>query len=177
MDDATAFPSPGNGSEVYADFVRSELAEERARRVRLEQRGLAIITTSGGFTAVLFAVAALAVGKDAFTKAGWAASLVALAVVGLAASGLLAIRATGLDPYLRLGAKALIALRDEAVNKSEEETRHLIATAERKMLVSLRGINDRKVVLLRWSLLSQVLSLLGVFVVVLLLTWGRVLGD
>lgn len=51
------------GFAVYADFVREQLSAEETRKSSLEQRGLAVITSSG-------ALATLAFGALAFAKRG-----------------------------------------------------------------------------------------------------------
>jgi hypothetical protein len=175
MSDRGASDEPKNGLEVYADFVRAELAEERARRGRLEQRGLAIITTSGALTTLLLAVAVLAVGRDAVTTDRWATFLVGVAALGFAASGALAIQATGLWPYKGLPAETLEKLRDAATEESEDATRRTVAGLERGMMTSLRDMNDGKAAVLRWAFWAQAIALIALFVVLVVLFLSRVL--
>jgi hypothetical protein len=54
------------GVEAYADFVADELEAQDKRKTSFEQRGLAVITTSGALVTVLFALAALST-KEADT--------------------------------------------------------------------------------------------------------------
>jgi hypothetical protein len=55
---------PANGSQVYGELLKEELAEQEARRSSFEQRGLAVVTTAGTLVTLLFGLAALS------TKAG-----------------------------------------------------------------------------------------------------------
>jgi hypothetical protein len=55
------------GSDVYADFVKSMLDAEVVRKSSLEQRGLGIITTSGTLVTLLFGLAAAITSAKTFT--------------------------------------------------------------------------------------------------------------
>jgi len=47
------------GYEVYGQFVKDELDSQDTRKASFEQRGLAVITTSGTLVTLLFALATL----------------------------------------------------------------------------------------------------------------------
>ena len=55
------------GSEVYADFIKSMLDAEDSRKSSLEQRGISIITTSGTLVTLLFGLTAAITGAKTFT--------------------------------------------------------------------------------------------------------------
>lgn len=55
---------PAQAGTVYAAVIQSLLAEENARKASLEQRALAVITSSGGLITLILALAALLWGKD-----------------------------------------------------------------------------------------------------------------
>lgn len=46
-------------AEIYGEYIARILADEDSRRSSIEQRGLAVITTAGALTTVLFGIAAL----------------------------------------------------------------------------------------------------------------------
>jgi hypothetical protein len=48
----------GTGTETYAALIDRELDAQEARKASLEQRGLAVITTAGALTSLLFGLAA-----------------------------------------------------------------------------------------------------------------------
>jgi hypothetical protein len=50
---------PPAGFQAYAEFAKDELAAQDHRKASFEQRGLAVITTSGALVTLLFALAAL----------------------------------------------------------------------------------------------------------------------
>jgi hypothetical protein len=55
------------GSEVYADFIKSMLDAEDSRKSSLEQRGIGIITTSGTLVTLLFGLTTAITGAKTFT--------------------------------------------------------------------------------------------------------------
>lgn len=70
------------GSDVYADFVKSLLDAESSRKSSLEQRGVAVITTSGTLVTLLFGLIAVITSSKTFVLPtrvhGW---LVAAAIL------------------------------------------------------------------------------------------------
>jgi hypothetical protein len=60
--------APETGYAVYGDFIRDELDAQDRRKASFEQRGLAVITTTGTLVTLLFALAALSTKQaDTFT--------------------------------------------------------------------------------------------------------------
>jgi hypothetical protein len=55
------------GSEVYADFIKSMLDAEDSRKSSLEQRGIGVITTSGTLVTLLFGLTATITSAKTFT--------------------------------------------------------------------------------------------------------------
>ena len=47
------------GRAIYADYIKEQQEAQEARKVSLEQRGLAVITTSGALVTLLFGLTAL----------------------------------------------------------------------------------------------------------------------
>lgn len=50
----------GPGAAVYDAFLKEELAGQEARKSSFEQRGLAVVTTTGALVTLLFGLAAIA---------------------------------------------------------------------------------------------------------------------
>jgi hypothetical protein len=58
---ATSRTEPtANDGEFYADFIEEELVDQRASKASLEQRGLAVVSTSGVLVAILFGFTTIA---------------------------------------------------------------------------------------------------------------------
>ena len=71
-----------SGYTVYGDFVKDELEAQEKRKASFEQRGLAVITTSGALVTLLFALAALSTRESAtFTLPDSARTWLSLALV------------------------------------------------------------------------------------------------
>jgi hypothetical protein len=79
------------GSDVYADFVKSLLDAEESRKSSLEQRGIGIITTSGTLVTLLFGLIAVITSAKSFAfpaaARGWI-TLAAIFFVVAAAAGI-----------------------------------------------------------------------------------------
>jgi hypothetical protein len=56
-----------DGRSVYADYINAELDTQQQRKTSLEQRGMAVITTSGALVTLLFGLAALVTGVEKYT--------------------------------------------------------------------------------------------------------------
>ena len=156
-------PEPAtDGSALYLDFVEKELAAERDRRTRIDQRGLAIIATSGTLATLLLGIATALVGRDTTLGVdGWVVGGILLALAAFTTSALLALRATGLPEYKVLSIDAYRSLRDEAFAKTEQQTRRTIAAIHRKTMDSLRELNNGKAQGIQWALTFQVVAVIS----------------
>src|SRR5215207_5830795 len=85
--DATA-----TGRSLYAKYIDEQTAAQEARKTSLEQRGLAVITTSGALVTLLFGLTALSVRPDSrFVIPDVAAALLVVALAFFVLAALLAI--------------------------------------------------------------------------------------
>jgi hypothetical protein len=81
-------PPPGAGT-VYGPLLADALDAEMAQKASIEQRGLAVITTSGVLVSLLVALSALLLGKDYnFLDAGTKTLLILAVAAFVAAAGL-----------------------------------------------------------------------------------------
>lgn len=80
-----------SGYELLQTLISDQLAEERARKQSLEQRGLAVITSSGTMVTLLFALAALVTNDDDFVISGSSKFLLAGAATSFSVAAVLAI--------------------------------------------------------------------------------------
>jgi len=53
-----ALPFTNTAGSIYAEYIRAQLAEERARKTSLESRGTVVLTSAGTLTTFLFGLAA-----------------------------------------------------------------------------------------------------------------------
>lgn len=76
--------------DAYEGYVLEQLQEERARKASLEQRGLAVITTSGTLVTLLFAISAFVLGGR-YTVPGFTCGAVVVALAMFIAAACLGI--------------------------------------------------------------------------------------
>ena len=89
--DSVPAEEPG-GRAIYADYIKEQVEAQEARKLSLEQRGLAVITTSGVLVTLLFGLTALTVRRAAtFDIPNTAAGLLVGALVFFVLAALLAI--------------------------------------------------------------------------------------
>lgn len=132
------------GSTVYASYIGEQLAEQDTRKQSIEQRGVAVITTSGTLVSLLFGLGAVLTGVDEYELPHGAepwlyASMIAfvLAAVGGIVTNL---------PLLYIGVSpddlkdAVENLWDDAPNIAEQR----IAATQVKVLAKARTLNDLK---------------------------------
>ena len=73
------------GSSVYLAFMKEHVAGQDARKASLEQRGIAVITTSGTLASLLLAFAALVTASTDFALSPCARDFVVAATIAFAA--------------------------------------------------------------------------------------------
>jgi hypothetical protein len=79
------------GSSIYHAFIKEQLAEQVARKNSLEQRGIAVITTSGTLASLLLGFAALVTASEDFSLSSTAQVLVVAAAISFAVAALAAV--------------------------------------------------------------------------------------
>src|SRR5690242_17153229 len=106
------------------------LSEQSGRQSSIEQRALAVITTSGALVSFLVALSALLLGKNAALRlhAGPRAALVA-AVVLFVAAAILALVANSPRTYLDFTPEDVDRMMEEW-DSSEEDARWLVSQAQ-----------------------------------------------
>lgn len=152
-----------NGFTVYADFVQELLTAEEARRSSLEQRGLAVITSSGVLATLGFGSLAIAKKGDHIALSTSSAPLL---VAGAIALLLAAAFALATNVPLRHRAVNLVTLKDKLREHTadEEKIGQIRVTSTRlQLLQTTRHGNDLKAVLCLVAMASEVvgIALLG----------------
>jgi hypothetical protein len=79
------------GHESFSALVVEQLSEERVRKQSLEQRGLAVVTSSGTLVTLLFALAALVTPPENFALSNESKVYFGAAVAAFALAGVLGI--------------------------------------------------------------------------------------
>jgi hypothetical protein len=133
------------GRTVYAAYIKDQLAVQDARKTSLEQRGLAVITTSGALVTLLFGLTALTTKRAAtFDIPKWAASCLIVALAFFVLAAVSAIFTNLPRSYQGVTADAL---RDAVKNRwddTEEVASRMVALTQLKVLASAKEVNTGK---------------------------------
>jgi nitrate reductase NapE component len=149
---------PG-GRAIYAEYIKEQLDAQEARKVSLEQRGLAVITTSGVLVTLLFGLTALTVRPaSTFVIPDTAAALLIAALVFFVLAALLAIITNLPRPYEGVTVDALRRAVKERWEDSEAVASEMVALTRLKMLASAKKNNDLKGQALVIAMASEILA-------------------
>jgi nitrate reductase NapE component len=132
-----------DGRAIYAAYIKEQVDAQEARKLSLEQRGLAVITTSGVLVTLLFGLTALSVRREStFVIPDPAAALLIAALVFFVVAALLI---TNLPrPYEGVTVGALRQAVKERWADSEAVASEMVALTRLKMLDSAKKNNDVK---------------------------------
>lgn len=159
------------GSPVLLEYLKDQLARQDARKASLEQRGLAVITTSGALVTLLFGLAALSTGSAAtFTLPGTASVLLAIAIVLFVLAAVMAILTNVPIGYQEFEAEPFGKKIEAALVAPRSEVEGNAAKTNRKILASAQAQNDLKGKLLFWAIVVEVaaVGLVGIAVGIVL---------
>jgi len=104
-------PAPIAG-DAYSELIKEQLLDERNRKVSVEQRGVAVITTSGVLVSLLFGLAALVTTSKQFVLPGLARALLVLSLPLFLLAAILGIKANVPMQYQEAGPEGLKGLLD-----------------------------------------------------------------
>lgn len=159
-------PSP------YSDLLQEQLAEERARKQSLEQRGFAALSTSGFLVSVLFG----ALGWANSSPGGFELSTrskigLGVALVSLLGAAILGVATNFIRGYQELSIDALPDLYARLTDPHAEAERRVFRFRS-NLLYDARRRNSRKAVQVRMALLCQASAAVAVGFVVLDIAFG-----
>ena len=135
----------GRGRAIYADFIKEQQDAQEARKTSLEQRGLAVITTSGALVTLLFGLTAISVGgADALDIPSSSAALLVAALVFFVLAAVLAIATNLPRSYEGVTVDALRRAVEERWADGEAVASEMVALTRLKTLASAKRNNDLK---------------------------------
>lgn len=142
--------------DVYGPLMVTMLSEQAARKSSIEQRALAVITTSGALVSLLVALSALLLGKDAGLRlhAGPRAALVA-AVVAFVAAAILALMANTPRAYRDFAPEDVDRMLAEW-DSGGEDALWLVSQAHADHLKRATEANEKKALLLQIAVGAEV---------------------
>jgi hypothetical protein len=99
-------PRDARAGEIYAAVIDFELEQERARRTSLEQRAMAVVTSSGVLVSLVFGFGAVVKGQGAVPRFPTGARvLLALALLAFVAAAVMSLITNRPRDYKPLGVK------------------------------------------------------------------------
>lgn len=133
------------GRAIYADYIKEQLEAQEARKASLEQRGLAVITTSGVLVTLLFGLTALSVrNASTFVIPDTAAALLIVALVFFVLAALCAIVTNVPRPYEAATVDGLRRAVKERWDDTDAVASEMVALTRLKTLASAKEKNNAK---------------------------------
>lgn len=149
-------PPEQSAGDAYGPLILEQLTEERARKSSIEQRGLALVSTSAALVTALLALAGLITKRSDFhltVAAEITLSSAALLLVGGAAAAVLTNAPRGYD---EVSDPHLTEMTLEGPwYKDAGEAARLVANLRREVVASARSQNQRKA---KWLLAAIALE-------------------
>lgn len=161
-----------NGRAVYAEYIREQLADQEARKASLEQRGLAVITTSGALVTLLFGLTALTVKREStFVIPDKAAVFLALALVFFVLAALSALITNLPRSYRGVTVKALREAVKTEWDVSEATASRRVALTRLTVLASAKAVNNQKGFALIAGIAAEIVAVALVGVAMGIVLW------
>jgi hypothetical protein len=162
---------PG-GRAIYGAYIKEQLDAQEARKVSLEQRGLAVITTSGALVTLLFGLTALTVKREAtFDLPGTAAVFLAAALVFFVLAALSALVTNLPRSYEGVTVDALRAAVRDRWDDSEATASRKVALTRLTVLASAKTVNNQKGLALLGGMVSEIIAVALVGVAMGFVLW------
>lgn len=137
-------PDSKSAADAYAAFVEAELNGQEARKTSLEDRGSAVITSSGAIVTLLFGLVALVTGVEKYELPSAARDRLALAVALFVIAILLALLTNLPLAYKSVSARDLRAEVNERWTDAEEEALKAIALTRVTIIERAKTMNTAK---------------------------------
>lgn len=143
-------------SRVYEELLTRHQAAEEQRKTSLEQRGGALITTSGALVTLLFGLSAYVPQEARFPVGSGARTALLVAAGFLLLAAVLALTSTAPLPYGRLRVEDL-DLRTLTAEPAEKARQRVLLTTAR-LLEGTQRLNAVKAALVLAATLAEVLA-------------------
>lgn len=155
-----------SGAAVWSAYF-SELAKgQEGRKISIEQRGIAVLTTSGAFVTLLFGLVALITKSDTFSLPGEARGPIGLALVALTAAALVGIVTNFPWAYRNVDADALEATIDRYLDDDASTANTRTARTWFDIYKAAASVNEVKARILFAAMFIQVIGLVLIAIAV-----------
>lgn len=145
-------------------LIQEALAEERKLKASFEQRAAFVISSSGGLSTLLLALAAISTGSEQFELPVGARVMLVVAVFLFAISALLCLKVNQPTQHAESSVTGLMALLEnvEMWKASEVVGLRTVSRNRIDILGSFRSANAKKGEYLRWAIGAEVVAVMAV---------------
>jgi hypothetical protein len=175
-DTGTATAEPARGGElVYADYVRELVELQERYKASMEQRALAVITTSSTIAALLFGFTTLARGPLGLMLPPIATLLLACGVVAFAVAAAFAIRVNAPRAYEGPKTESLRTMINNAwdAGVSADHAAYQVAEVRLRVLQTAKTQNAAKAGALSWAIRLEVTAVALLAAAIFAIAIGR----
>jgi hypothetical protein len=149
-------PAQRSAGDVYGPLILEQLTEERARKSSIEQRGLAVVSTSAGLVTALLALAGLITKRSDFHLTVASEVLLSIAALLLVAGAAAAVLTNAPRGYAEVSDAQLTEVTaEDAWYKDAGEAARVVGDLRREVVASARCQNQRKA---KWLLAAIALE-------------------
>jgi hypothetical protein len=160
------------GRTLYAAYIKDQIDAQEARKSSLEQRGLAVITTSGALVTLLFGLAALSTKSGAtFDLPGAASTFLTFALVFFVLAAGSAIITNLPRSYQGVTVDGLRDAVKDRWDDSEEVASRMVALTQLKVLASAKDVNGQKGMALVAGMVLEIIAVALVGVAMGIVVW------
>lgn len=167
-DQATSEPEPidDNASEPYAVFLQSLLEGQDARKASVEERGVAVITTSGALVALLFGLVAVLTEAENFDLPQQSRGPLWLALILFTGAAVLALLTNLPLRYANVDPQGIKKTVDDYVERPKSDAFTRIAVVRVEMYRSAKRANEVKARALFAAMVLEVAAVVSLAIAV-----------
>jgi hypothetical protein len=160
------------GRTVYAEYIKDQLEAQEARKASLEQRGLAVITTSGALVTLLFGLTALTTKRaQTFDIPHLAASFLVVALVFFVLAAVSALVTNVPRSYQGVTVDSLRSAVKSRWDDTEEVASRKVALTQLDVLAAAKKVNTEKGYALITGMVLEIFAVALVGVAMGIVVW------
>jgi len=160
------------GRTVYADYIQEQLEAQEARKTSLEQRGLAVISTSGVLVTLLFGLTALSVQRaKTFDLPRAAAAFLIVALVCFVLAAVSALVTNLPRSYQGVTVEGLRSAVSDRWDDDEGKALRKVARTRLDVLAAAKEVNGQKARALVASMVLEIIAVALVGVAMAIVIW------
>ena len=161
-----------SGAAVYAAYVAEQVASQEERKRSFEQRGLAVITTSGVLVSLLFGLTTALTGAAGYHLPHGSRGWILGALVCFVAAAIAAILTNVPLKYSGVTADALNKTIDERWQDSAAEAQREVALTEVKVIRRAKERNRWKGWALVFAIAAEIAAVVCLAVAIAVILYG-----